>query len=386
MNFKDLTSSLRFSLNAVFLFLNRLIRESAFGLVNPFLAAFLFQRLGHSSQNVIFFYILAFFLFGLLVPLGAQVMSRAGFKKTMIFGLVFAALHCFWLYFFNSFESFVWLALAIISITLFRILYWTPYHIELASFLDSRIRGRQITILASIILLSGVVAPLLAGFVIEKIGFGFLFIVASLIFLFSIVPLLFVSPPREEYSFSYFQTFRELVKRRNLRALVGYGADGAQEVIGIVIWPIFIFQVLKESYIALGAISASIVLVAIIFYLIMGRLVDHYKKRPLIKAGAFLYATGWALKAFVRTGFEAFLTGAYHSFTNIVKGIPLTTFMYEEMAKREHYIDEYTVLREVSSNMGKVLMLVVCLVFLRFFDLNWTFVLAAIASLFVSVI
>ncbi|GAI08133.1 unnamed protein product, partial [marine sediment metagenome] len=70
----------------------------------------------------------------------------------------------------------------------------------------------------------------------------------------------------------------------------------------------------------------------------------------------------------------------------IIKGVPFTTLIYEQMADRGHYIDEYTVLREVSLNVGRVLMLTLCFILLGFVGLTWTFLLAAIASLFINIL
>ena len=56
------------------------------------------------------------------------------------------------------------------------------------------------------------------------------------------------------------------------------------------------------------------------------------------------------------------------------------------MADQGHYIDEYTVFRDISLNMGRALMLITCFILIGFVGLNWTFLLAAIVSLFVSVL
>ena len=88
---------------------------------------------------------------------------------------------------------------------------------------------------------------------------------------------------------------------------------------------------------------------------------------------------------FIETGFQIFVASTYHSFAGIIRGIPFSAFMYEEMADQGHYIDEYTVLREAAISFGRVFMLVACFILLCFVGLPWTFLLAAIASLFIRV-
>jgi MFS family permease len=167
---------------------------------------------------------------------------------------------------------------------------------------------------------------------------------------------------------------------------VGYGADGAQNVVGMVIWPIFIYQLLNHQYFAVGAISSAIILATVILNLIMGNITDKISKRHLMKVGTALFAIGWLMKAFIQTGFQIFVISSYHSFAGVVRGIPFSTFIYEEMADQGHYIDEYTVFRDISLNTGRALMLITCFILIGFVGLNWTFVLAAIVSLFVSVL
>ena len=58
--------------------------------------------------------------------------------------------------------------------------------------------------------------------------------------------------------------------------------------------------------------------------------------------------------------------------------------MYEQAADRGHYVDEYTVLREISLNIGRVLMLVSLFILFYFVGLTFAFILAAIASLLIN--
>jgi YQGE family putative transporter len=386
MKFSDLFDHPKLSFDVLALFSNQLIWGFATGMVGLFLPIFLFEKFNRSVQNVLIFYIISFTLFGLLVPIGARIMSKVGLKRTLIISIPCLIGYYLGLYFFDNFESLIFLASALITITLFRILYWIPYHVDFAEFMNPRGRGKKIAFLASLSFLAGILAPFIAGFVINKFGFNILFIVAIAIIAISIFPLFFIRPNPEKYSYSYFQTFKELLTKKNRKIFLAYGADGAETVIAVTIWPIFIFEILKENYIAVGVISAAIVLVTILLQLTIGSLTDKMRKRSLIRTGSALYALGWIIKMFIQTGFQIFIVSSYQSLVGIVKGIPFTTLIYEQMADRGHYIDEYTVLREVSLNTGRVLMLTLCFILLGFVGLTWTFLLAAIASLFINIL
>lgn len=369
-----------FNLNFIFVFLSHLIWGFAAGMIGLFLPIFLFEKLDFSIFNVIYFYLASFGLLLVLVPIGAKIMSKINLKRSMMLALPSLALYYLALYVFNLTQELLILGLAVLAVTFFRILYWIPYHIELAEFGDRKHRGIQIAYFSSIGVITGALAPFLAGFIIEEAGFPLLFFFAICLVLLAVIPIKFLSPHHEHYTFSYFQTFRELFSKKNWRILVGYGSLGAESMASVVIWPIFIFGILKESYVAVGGITAAIILVGIIFRIAIGYLVDIKEKRKLLKIGSGLYSLGWLLKMVVGTGFEIFLVGTYHSFAGIIRRIPLVAFQYEQMYAQGQYIDEYTTLREISINLGKILMLVLFLILLSFVGLIWTFVLAAIAA------
>lgn len=381
--FKETVTETRLSFDLKAVYSNRLLQIIGIGLFGLFLPIFLFEEFNHSVQNVLIFYILGYGLVFLLAPLGAIEMSRIGLKRSMLWGTFFLAAHCLCFYFLET-NVFFFLGLALLSITLFRILYWVPYHTHFALSTLSGYRGRQIAFLSSITFLAGAITPVSAGFIIERFGFSFLFLIAMVIIGIAVLPLFPIKQVYEKYSYSYFQTFKELFKNRKL--LIGYGGEGAQGAVGMVIWPIFIYQLLNEQYIVVGAISSAVILFTIIFHWIVGDITDIFSKRKLMKTGTVLFALGWIVKIFIQTSFQIFIVSVYHSFTGIIRGTPFSAFMYEEMADQGHYIDEYTVLREISMNIGRVLMLVACFILLTFAGIAWTFLLAAIASLFINVL
>ena len=367
------------------LFSNRLLQQIGSGFLGLFLPIFLFNRFNYSVQGVILFYMVGYILFGLLVPLGARVMSKIGLKYAMMLGSFFLASYFLCFYYLET-NFFLFLIFSLIAITLFRTIYWVPYHTDFAKFTDAKRRGRQIAFLGSLPVIAGIIIPTLSGFIIYRFGFSPLFLVAFFLIIFSILPLFLIRRVYEEYSFSYFQTFRELFKKKNRKILLGYGASGAEGVVGVVIWPVFIYQLLDEKYIAVGAVSSAIILVAVVLRLIMGKATDKMPKRFLVKMGSIFYALGWLIKTFIQTSFQIFVVGAYHNFATVIRGVPFAALIYDELADKGHYIDEYTVLREVSLNIGRVLMLIAVFVLAGFAGLNWAFVLAAVVSLFINVL
>ncbi len=93
------------------------------------------------------------------------------------------------------------------------------------------------------------------------------------------------------------------------------------------------------------------------------------------------YAFGWIIKIFISTAFQIFLVGAYHSITGIFAKTPFDVLSYEIAADQEHYVDEYTVLREMSIQFGRVVMIIFIILFSFILSLQWIFILAAGAAL-----
>ena len=100
----------------------------------------------------------------------------------------------------------------------------------------------------------------------------------------------------------------------------------------------------------------------------------------------FFYAIGWIIKIFVATSFQIFIVSTYHNLTAIFRRIPFDTLMYEKAADWGHYVDEYTVLRELALNIGRVLMMIITAILVYFFGITAAFVLAAIMSLFINIL
>ena len=383
LDFEELYLKTKLAPGLVSLYSNRIIQQIAAGLIGLFLPIFLFNYFGSSIHKVLLFYIVASAFYGLLASVGAMLMSKIGLKLSMILGSLFLVTYFVSFYLFNNGWFFA-LFLALANLTLFRMLYWVPYHTDFAEFTTRKSRGKEVAFLASITTLICIFLPFAAGLIIDKFSFSILFLISMIIASISIIPILLLRPVKEEYSYSYLQTFKELFKKKNRKLFLAYIGDGAETIVGIVIWPIFIFQLLKGNYLSVGIVSSLVIFASIILRLFMGVLTDKTSKKKLIRFGSFLYALGWIGKIFVQTALQIFVVSGYQGFTAIIRRTPFTTLMYEQAADRGHYVDEYTVLRETSLCIGRVLMLILLFVLYLFVGLNFGFVLAAIASLLIN--
>lgn len=353
------------------------------GMLGLFLPIFLFNSFNQSIVWVIVFYIVGYALYGLTVSLGAMTMARIGLKKSMIFARLMAIFFYLCLFCFNRNPIF-FAILANVFLLIFRLFYWVPYHTNFAQITHRDTRGRQIAYLAIIGYLASIAAPLLAGFLLTEYSFNLLFLITMISFALAAIPLFFLSPVSARFEYSYFGTFKEWAKKRNRKLQIAYIADGAQNLVGAIIWPIFIFQLLEKQYLAVGAVSALIFIGTILCYLVSGQYADKLEKKKLIHLSSIVYAGGWLLKTFVVTAFQIFIVGTLHSFSEIFLRTPFDALTYEKAADHGSYVDEYTVLREISLNLGRVLMGIFLIILVSLVGLKIAFPLAAIVSLLIN--
>ncbi|MCD6233162.1 hypothetical protein J7J81_02145 [bacterium] len=362
---------------------HQVICSLANGMLGLFLPIFFFRSFSHSIYWVIVFYAVGYFLYALFLPFGAMAMSKIGLKKSMIIARFIILFFYFSLLFLQK-NIILFSIVAEAILLLFRLFYWIPYHTDFAKFTDGRLRGREVAWLKMLNYLVGVLAPILAGLILSKYNFNFLFLIAIFILAASVIPLFKLTETQEHYSFSFLQTFRVLSKKENRNMFLAYGADGAQGFVGAIIWPIFIFQLLNQKYMDVGSITALVVGGTVVLQIVIGNLTDKARKKSIMEIGSILYSFGWIMRALVMTAYHIFVVGIFQNFTALILRTPFDTLFYEKAADHGSYVDEYTVLREISLSIGRVVTAGFLVFLIYLFGVRISFYLAGLMSLFVN--
>lgn len=369
----------------VALFSGRMIQFVGAGLIGLFLPVFLYTRLNYDFRLVFLYYLAGHLLYASLLPWGIQILNKIGLRRSLRASVFFDAFYylCFFLFDYNPD---LFLVLSLIVQFFSRLTFWLPYHIDLAKFTASNDRGKEISLIWATKSFLAIVMPILSGFLINFFDFKVVFILAVLTYLMAGIPFLALPRTRERYSWTYWQTIKKFFSKENRNLVLANMANGAENAVAIIIWPIFIWQILNENYLAVGAVSSLIILITVILQLMVGKYTDIFNKRTILHWGSFFYSLGWFIKIFVANAFQVFIIGTYHKFTQIFKDTPFDALNYEILADYGHYVDEYTVLKEMAVQLGKVIILVFAILIAFYFGLNWTFILAALASLFINLL
>ncbi len=369
------------------LYIGRIILSISTGLVGIFLPIFFYNIFGHNFRYLIAYYLLGYLAYGVFMPLGAKFLNKFGFKRALMLATVWGALFYSTLFFIKNGNNYLiyLIPLSLFTIVLFRLFYWLPYRVDFAKFTNKKNRGKQVSILFATFTLLNVVGPIVAGYVIQNFGFNILFFVIVVFFVLATIPFSIIPKTKEKFVWGYFETWKIIFSKKNRAMLISLMASGAENTIGMIVWPIFIFLLLNGDYLKVGAVSSFIIAGTVILQLLAGKYLDKMsEKGKMLKWGSLFYASGWIIKIFVLTSFNIFVAGLYHSLTGIFTRTSFVTIFYELAADKGHYVDEFTVFREMSIQIGRVVMLIAVIMMSFFVAIQWTFILAAIASILLN--
>lgn len=364
------------------LYFGRMVMAISSGLLGIFLPIFLYNLFDGNVALVMGYYGAACLIYLFLVAFGAQFLNRFGFRRALVMASLAAVVINVAYYFTTPANMWTLLPISLLFVVIFRVLFWIPYHVDFAIFTNTGKRGGQVGLMLSTITLLGVVGPMIAGYVIEASSIQVLFFIAILAYGLGMIPFAAVPRTNEKFSWDYMRAWRELFAKKNRAVVWGSIAAGAEDTIGVVVWPIFIFLLLQGDYFKVGALSSFIVGVTVLLQYMFGHYLDRMgKKHSMLKAGSILYALGWIVKIFVVTAFHVFIVGLYHKIAKVVTDTSYDAIFYELAADQGHYVDEFTVLSEMALQIGKIIALSSVAVLVMFISLNWTFLIGAIASL-----
>jgi len=363
--------------------MNRILGGAATGIVGIFFPIFLYEFFDLSIMMVIGWFAASYLSRIPILIWAAKIFSKTGLTASMFIGSVWwiiTMLIFFTLDAVPTFFPYLLLAVSGVTISLISAFYWTPFHVDFAQFSTKGHRGRQIGIFYAIQRLVGVVAPMIGGALIAWVSYSASFLAAVALVILSMIPLAFLPRSEVEYEFGFWETFQKLFNKRFRFLTLSMIALGAENIVGVVIWPIFLFQIFRGEYLEVGAFAAVIVVISLALQLGLGKILDKSSQKKWLHWGVDLYALGWFMKAFVDTVAGVFAVSTFHSLGSIMMRTPLDVMTYEKAADSGHYIDEYTTIREIALNIGRVLMLVLLIGVTAHVSIPASFIVAAAAS------
>jgi MFS family permease len=376
------------------LFFSRITLNSGTQLLGIFLPIFLYEFFGLNIFWVISYYLINDFIFLSLMAAGCSYfINKFGINKSLQISIFFGALHyaSFFLidYFLLpnisvfSFSNILWLIPAIFFSTLFKLSHWIPYHTCISTLTDQNIRRSQFSLLEATILSTGAIMPFVAGTILNYLSYSYLFIISLSIYLLSLLFFSKLPKIRESFSWTYRETWQKTFCRKVRLNLLAYIGEGAESGIKIVIWPIFIWQILEGNYLQVGSISALIIIMSIIFQIALGNILDKSKDRKFwLNYSSLFMAIIWVLKASIVNIYQIFVYSTIYNTIRIFTRTSLLPTHYDIASDQGTLGDEYNLIREKGVILGRVISGLLILLIVFFFPINYVFYLAAFFSLF----
>ncbi|NQV90448.1 MFS transporter [Candidatus Uhrbacteria bacterium] len=364
--------------------MNRILSFSASSVVGVFLPIFLYEFFDFSLTFVLIWYAINFAVKFPFQIWAAKIFSRIGLVPSMVIGTLGIMLF-YWTFFLlssnPSTHPYLLMGIGMFGLTLVSSFYWAPFNIDFTEFSPQKKRGASLAKLYALQQLITVIAPLIAGWVIMEHGFRINFFLGLVLAGVSVIPLLFLPPFKVVYEFGFWESFQRLFSKRFRGMSLSMVAYGAENIVGVVIWPIFLYAIFEGQYLEIGAFAAIIVSIGFVLELIVGKETDRFSPGKMLKFGTGVYALGWVWKGLVETVVGVFAASTFHNLGSILLRTPMDTLMYEQAADSGHYIDEYTVLREIALGIGRVVMLLFLILVTTYFSISASFFVAAIVSL-----
>jgi len=335
------------------LYVSVAIKSFAVSMISIFVPIFLLN-LNYSLTTVLIFYAVVSIAHALFIIPAAKISSKMGFKHSIVYSIPVLILFYAGLY---TLELFNWplYALAIVF-GISNALYWIGYHIDFSIFSDEKKRGTQIGKAKIVTLIFQILGPLTGGLILTFAGFQTLFILVSLLLAASTIPLFFSGDVYKSVPIS----IKEIFGGQKVRNAITFMGHGIESGVAMVIWPIFIFTTILNSFTTLGLVSSLSLLFSVLFVFIVGRFSD-INRRLVLKVGAILNSIIWSVRFFVQTTFQVFIVDSLYGISQALITIPFDAMSYDKANKTD--VVKFIMFREILVQAGRVLLFAVLAVF-----------------------
>lgn len=325
------------------IYLNKIIEGFAISMIGIFIPVYLLT-LGYPLYVAILFMSISWMTSFFAGPFSGKLSSIVGFKHTILYRAPIFIIFLLMLVAVQAFPSPLPIAL-IGGISL--AMYWVPLNAEFAKNADKIHQGQEIGNLVAMPYMAAMLAPTLAAFILQSLGFPVLFMLVIVLVIFSVVPL-FLSSDYKEKGFR-IRSFKFFANRRLNTYFFLKGFLYAGE---FMMWNILVF--LQFGVLVLGIAASLSGLGTIVLTFFMGRFNNKPERRKkLIRIGGIFYALTWITRIFVSTPLEAFILSFIGGLLLIFIWIPVYSLFCDYA--RDNGILRSTVSREMWLNMGRFL-------------------------------
>ncbi len=328
------------------------LRSFAISLISIFIPLYLFQEKNLSFEQTLLFFIFYSIVFAITMPLAATFASRFGIKHSIIVGVPLYILFVALMHYSSSAVMQLFFTSTVLGAS--QAFYWMGMHLAFFHASHRKHRGEEVGIRSGVTVLSTMLGPFIGGVLITVIGFKVVFALTIFLLFASALILLLNGDGHVPYQFS----MRAVFNKKYWKDSLFFVSRGSHVIVQGVIWPLFIFFIVK-SYLSMGIVGSLMSLSSAVLFWGVGRYSDHSDKRKIMRWGSAAEAGAWLLMAFVKTVPQVFAVTILSSLTNAIRESPTGALEYD---KAKGQVAEYFVNREVFICLGRILALSIVLV------------------------
>lgn len=345
-------------------------RYFALSMIGMFVPIYLLN-LGYSFPVVMLFYAVLYGTYALFIIPAGKVACRFGFKHSILFSIPLLVAVYLLLYALPQYQIPIYIIAVIYGIN--SALFWTGYHSDFSRFSDRKSRGKEVGAAQIAVTGFNVIGPVTGGIILTFVGFDALFVLVSAMLLASAIPLFLSKDVHEPIGFSV----RSMFSGHKIRDTLAYFGKGIEHATGIIIWPIFLFFVVLNSYTSLGFVFSLSIFFSLVFAFVVGRFSD-INRRLVLRLGSLFNAMVWVFRAFARTPLLVYIADSLYGMSQTMVIVSFNALNYDKAREGQNNIIKTIVLRELSIGASITLFFIALFFFSDYFI---TFLFAGGASL-----
>lgn len=252
--------------------------------------------------------------------------------------------------------------------------YWLAFNVLTFEITEPETRDFFNGVLGVFESFGGMTGPLLAGIIISKtqanIGYTVVFSISFLLFILAVTSSFFLQRRKAEGSFYLLKIIKERYYNKNWqRILQAHVFQGFREGVFLFVITIWVF-IITKSELLLGVFNFILSFLSFIFYFIVTKYINPSQRKQAVFIGSlFLYFALFLILFkinYMLIIMYAIIIGTAYPIINV----PYTSMTYDVIGQARYAKElrvEYIVVRELFTNMGRVVSIIIFLISISMF-------------------
>jgi len=339
-------------------------RYLALSMIGVFVPIYLLD-LGYSLPSVMIFYAILYGTHAVFTIPAGKIACRFGFKHSILFSLPLLVSFYVLLYALHHYQFPIYAIAVIYGINM--ALFWMGYHSDFSKCSSRECRGKQVGTAQAAATAFNVIGPVTGGIILTFVGFDVLFIIVSVMLLASAIPLFLSKDIHEPVKFSIRGVFRD----NRIRDVPAYFGKGIEHATGIIIWPIFIFFFVLNSYTSLGFVFSLSIFFSLVFAFVVGKFSD-INRRLVLRLGSLFNALVWVFRAFARTPLLVYIADSLYGMSQTTIIVSFNALNYDKAKDGQNNIIRTIMFREMTIGASASILFIALFFFSDYF-INFLF-------------